>query len=84
MTNHNRMISGDIYFGPDETSVLVVNDFIDMVVLKGNHFGTVDELVSECGRPSSEKNVWEGTIWYYGSKLAVLVKDDWIMEVWIQ
>ncbi len=78
----NKMMSGHIYISPNGSSVLEVNDFIEMVVLKGEDFGTAQALVSKCGMPDHQRNVCQGTVWTYGPNWSALVKDGMISEVW--
>jgi tetratricopeptide (TPR) repeat protein len=79
----NRMIRGHIYISPGGSSVLAVNDFVEMVVLKGDDFGTMAALVGKCGRPWHQTDVYAGELWSYGPKWSVLVKDGKISEVWV-
>ena len=79
----NKIMRGHIYLSPDGGSILVVNDFVEMIVLGNRNLGTAKELVARCGSPKARRGVHQGEVWSYGQKWSVLVKDGKIREVWI-
>lgn len=79
----NKMIRGHIYLSPNGSSALVVNDFVEMVVLRGRDLGTVEELTGRCGNPFAKIPVHEGEVWSYGPGWSVLIRDMKVHEVWV-
>lgn len=77
----NGLIHGDIYVDPSGISLLAVNDYVEMVVLRGELGKTVD-LQKQLGRPS-KKNIWGQTVWSFDPKWAILVNGSQVGEVWI-
>ena len=77
------MIRGHIYLSPNGSSALVVNDFVEMVVLRGRDLGTVKELTGRCGNPFAKIPVHEGEVWSYGPGWSVLIRDMKVHEVWV-
>lgn len=72
---------GYIYVGPDGASVLELDGFVEMVVLRSVHRDTA-AVVACCGMPSWKRALAHGELWAYGLHWALLVRDEQISEVW--
>ncbi len=79
----NGMISGRIYRNEAGSSILEVNEFLEMVVLRGKELGTFRDLIGRCGQPIEKVNVFGVRVLSYGSEWSALVKDGKVKEVWV-
>ena len=79
----NEMISGHIYVSQDGFSVIGVNDFVEMVVLRKKGLGSSQELIRKYGEPRDKRDVFGGSVWSYDNQWSVLVMDGKIAEVWV-
>jgi hypothetical protein len=76
-------LSGRIFADQAGDTVLAMDDFVEMVVLKGGKLGTSQGLLARCGPPRERRTLAEGELWSYGPAWMALVKDDAIKEVWV-
>ncbi len=76
-------LRGHIYRRPDrQAEVLEIDGFVQMQVLKGGHFGTVESLQKYCSRPLRKRRLAESNLYSCGS-WACLTIDNEISELWL-
>lgn len=75
--------SGRIFTHQEGDMVLTVDDFVEMVVLKGGKLGTAQGLLARCGPPLQRRTLAEGVLWSYGPAWMALVKEEAVKEVWV-
>jgi len=77
-------LRGSIHWGPDAVSVLVIDGFVEMTVVRSPNFGTVSELMNRCGQPTTIETRVGGEIWTYDDLWAALIRDGRVTEVWVR
>ncbi len=90
-TNNSRTaysLEGNIYKNTNGAVVLNIDNFVDMVVLRGAPLGTISDLEQCCGKPTMRQTVTRGVLWSYGDERygmtwTAWVQDDQIREVWV-
>lgn len=73
---------GHVYIGPDGASVLELDGFVEMVVLRPKVPNAAVAMQACCGMPTEKRAVANGELWSYGPHWTVFVGDEHIKEVW--
>lgn len=79
-----RGMSGHIYRDAAGTTVLGLDDYARMVVLRGPALGDTAQLLARCGPPVAKQAVAGGELWSYGAGLAAWVQGGDLREIWVQ
>lgn len=75
-------LHGHVYTGPDGASVLELDGFVEMVVVRPAPSSTVAGVLACCGMPTGKRALAHGELWAYDPHWAVLVRDGHVREVW--
>jgi hypothetical protein len=77
----NGIIRGDIYIDPSGIRLLAVNDYVEMVILRGA-LGPLETLRKNFGAPR-KSSIWGRNVLSFDPKWSVLAEGNRISEVWI-
>lgn len=77
----NGMINGAIYTLPTGSKILAVNDFVEMILVKGD-FGDVNKLTQRFGKPFAD-TVWGRTVLSYSPGWSIVSESGHIKELWV-
>ena len=78
------LFSGHVFHTRDDKkSVLEINEYIEMVVLKSIPSNNRKTMKQQFGNPTFKEIVGDKEIWSYGKNWAIVFAGDLAQEVWI-
>ncbi len=80
---YNQKLSGTIYIKDGETSLLTIDGYVELIVISGDNMDSPKAVRKRYGEPLNKTTVAGGTVYSYGPKWAVLVRDSGVSEIWV-